>query len=341
MTPPIVVRDITDREQWERFVISLHPNTFLHSWNWREAQEKIGERVMTIGAFSGSDLVGVALGIAVQARRGRILFCPHGPLTRSYAGPDVMRALLGELKRRAKGDGSVCLRVSPVMTPKEGEAFFRGEGFRSAPTHMHAERMWVLRLEPEEDRLLAEMRKTTRNLVRRAERDGVTVRFSTDADDINTFTDLYQETATREHFVPFSRPFLEAEFAAFVGKNQGFLAFAEHNGTPLASALVITHGGTGFYHQGASSRRHPKIPAPYLLQWRIIQKLKESGHTRYNFWGIAPENTPNHPWAGLTLFKEGFGGEVAEYLHAQDLPLRPGYWITYVVELLRKKKRGL
>ena len=61
----------------------------------------------------------------------------------------------------------------------------------------------------------------------------------------------------------------------------------------------------------------------------------------YNFWGVVPESEKNHPWAGLSLFKKGFGGKEKEYVKTQDYILSPMYWLTYIFEELRKRKRRL
>ena len=65
------------------------------------------------------------------------------------------------------------------------------------------------------------------------------------------------------------------------------------------------------------------------------------GCNYYNFWGIAPPDKPKHPWAGLSVFKKGFGGFEEAYLHAQDFPISPKYYLNYVVERVRKWRRKL
>ncbi|MBI1888387.1 MAG: peptidoglycan bridge formation glycyltransferase FemA/FemB family protein, partial [Candidatus Spechtbacteria bacterium] len=116
---------------------------------------------------------------------------------------------------------------------------------------------------------------------------------------------------------------------------------AWYNNEPLASAIVVFYGNSAFYHHGASSSIYPKIPAPYLLQWRAILEAKKRGKKLYNFWGIIRDTGKKHPWAGITLFKKGFGGFQTDYLHAQDLPLSWKYWPSWVIETLRKKRRNL
>jgi lipid II:glycine glycyltransferase (peptidoglycan interpeptide bridge formation enzyme) len=115
----------------------------------------------------------------------------------------------------------------------------------------------------------------------------------------------------------------------------------KYKGEVISSSMIIFWQDTAFYHQGASSLKHPKIPVSYLLQWETIKEAKKRNLNLYNFWGIAPEGRKSHPWAGLTLFKKGFGGYVKKYVETQDLPLSQRYWLTFVFESLRRIKRDL
>jgi len=334
------IREITDKTVWENFVVNQKPNTFLHGWNWGEMQTSLGEKVVRYGCYENEVLTGIAMGITVTAKRGKFLFCPHGPIVLNN-NTEQREALFLALKKFALENGLAFLRTSPLELNSDSNlALYKKIGMRPAPIHMHAETMWVLDIKPTEEELMKGMRKTTRNLVRRAERDGVTIRISRDARDLDMFEQTYKETADRENFVGFSRKYLEAEFSALVNDRQVFLAFAEYQSDVISTALITVYGNTGFYHQGASTRKHAKVPGAYLLQWEIIRELKRLGKDRYNFWGIAPTDNPKHPWAGLSLFKQGFGGYQEDYLHAQDLPLKPSYWLTYIIEQIRRKKRG-
>ena len=79
-----------------------------------------------------------------------------------------------------------------------------------------------------------------------------------------------------------------------------------------------------------------------MLQWEAIVEAKKRGSEIYDFWGYAdPVKDPNHPYAGPTLFKMGFGGYVDKYVKTQDFVISPKYWINYIIEVSRKIKRGL
>ncbi|NIP32988.1 peptidoglycan bridge formation glycyltransferase FemA/FemB family protein, partial [Candidatus Saccharibacteria bacterium] len=101
--------------------------------------------------------------------------------------------------------------------------------------------------------------------------------------------------------------------------------FAEYKGKVIAANLMIFWGNTVLYLHGASSRDHKNVMAPYLLHWELIKRAKADGYKYYDFWGIAPPDSPNHPWAGITRFKKGFGGTEVKYPGTFDLAINK-FW---------------
>lgn len=348
----IFCQEITDKQVWDDFVTSQPSHTFLHSWAWGEFNEAMGDTVWRLGIYSppyeggargGSrELIAAALVIKVHAKRGNFLFVPHGPLLlQGYGGQAILKILVEELRKIATHEKVSFIRISPLLeNTEENRGLFKQFGFRPAPIHTHAETTWTLDLAPSEDDLLKGMRKTTRNLIRRAIREGVEVRMATREEDVEIFNTLYQETVSKHHFTPFSLAYLKKQVVILAKKRGVEIFTAWHKNEPLASAIVVFYGNSAFYHHGASVPS--KIPAAYLLQWEAILEAKRRGHKFYNFWGIIKEDAPlNHPWQGITLFKKGFGGFQTSYLHAQDLPLSPMYWVNWAIETARKKKRNL
>ncbi|MBU0497410.1 MAG: hypothetical protein KKG04_05580, partial [Candidatus Thermoplasmatota archaeon] len=66
-----------------------------------------------------------------------------------------------------------------------------------------------------------------------------------------------------------------------------------------------------------------------------------------SYWGIVPEDkmiSPilkrKHPFAGVTTFKTGFGGQEFDLLPCQDLKISNKYHITRVIETVRRIRRG-
>lgn len=337
---------IKDPVAWNNFVTACTPNTFLHAWEWGQVQKAAGEDVRYLGWFSPSgegEIEGVALVIVVNARRGRHYLVPHGPLTADPAMfPKFLTELISYLHESAPHDHTVALRIAPLLlnTPDQ-QQLFKNHHFRPAPLHIHAELTWVLDLNAPAEQLLANMRKTTRHAISKAEQAGITCEIITDPIvALDRFWPLYQQTQQRHRFVVWPRKMVEAQLNFFSATSSIFSVIARLNNEDVAAAILPHFGPTVFYYHGASRKLTSNLPATQLLQWTTIQEAKRRGATQYNFWGIAPANEPNHPFAGITTFKKGFGGREIDYLHAQDLPLTIGYWKLWAVDTYRKLRRG-
>lgn len=300
---------------WDKFITSQPDYTFLQSWNWGEFQKMMGEKVWR---FKKTWQV-----FTVTARRGKFLFFPHMTKLNN----------INFLKDLAKKENCSFIRVSPWLEDNEkNRNYFKKLDFRPAPVMMHAEETWLVPLDKSEEEIFAHMRKTHRNLIRRAEKEGVEIFQSSD---LSYLSDLQNLAAKRHNFVPFSKEYLEKEVAAF--GQDAVLFLGKHHNEILSAALIIFYGRFAFYYQSGS--KISNVPVNYLLQWEVIKEAKKRGCTIYNLWGVTAENKTNA--SGLLTFKSGFGGYQKKYLHAQDLILSPRYWLTYFLEKIPRNWRVL
>lgn len=334
------VEEITDKKEWEEFLLqfSVETTPFFQSWDWGEVQKKIGHSIYRFGLFEDGKLLGIALSVEIKARRGHYLHLRHAPVVGNYK--ENFDFLFDEIKSYAKKLKCDFIRVSPLFPEtEEVREFFKNRGFRNAAIHnMDAENAWVLSLEESEEQILAGMRKTTRYLVKKAKTFPIEVSSSSSEADFKAFMDLYNETSRRHGFVPHRG--LSEEFKVFTKEKEAILFVARFEGKVISGILIVYYGNQAVYHHGASSDMHKEVPAAYLLQWEAIREAKKQGKKIYNFWGVVPENKPNHPWRGLTLFKTGFGGNRLNFVHAQDYPLNYNYWKTHAIETITKKRKG-
>jgi len=187
------------------------------------------------------------------------------------------------------------------------------------------------------------MRKTTRYLVQKAQKDkDIEIVKSYDINDIEIFNKMHLEVVKTQKFVPFSLEYFKKEFQAFLPDSQIAIFFAKYKGQIIAASYEIFWSGVGFYHHAALLPPYKKLPVSYLLQWESIKEAKNRGCKVYDFWGqIDPFKHPKHPYAGPTLFKMGFGGQTHEYVKTQDFIISQKYWINYIIETVRRMKRGL
>ena len=359
----MTIRHATDPAAWETFVGAQCYASFLQSWTMGEVYRDIGQEPIRLVAEENGTVIGACQAIVVPARRGKHLMVQYGPLVRDEA---TMLALLDAVKDEARSRGCSFIRVSPFWLEHDPLATgLRTHGAVDSPMHLLSEYTWYIPLKTSDcwageavsgtkrtpEDILSGMRKTTRNLVGRAEREGVTVAASENPlEDLETYFALQEETRKRHHFVPYRASYIRAQVKHFAPKGQALVYVARYQGEVVAASVHMSYAGITSYHHGASTHKHAKIPASYLLQWTAIRDALTRGDDIYNFWGIAPRRVqddgkeviinPKHPFAGVTTFKTGFGGKPLPLTHCADIPLGSGYKLTRAFELFRKWKRG-
>jgi lipid II:glycine glycyltransferase (peptidoglycan interpeptide bridge formation enzyme) len=330
-----------DKGEWESFLLSNSPHTFLQSWYWGEVRQAMGSKIFRWGIEKRGKLEAVCLIIKEEARRGPYLLVPAGPVM-NWDNEDIRSFFLDEIIKLARKENVWFIRLrpeledSPLWTKR-----LRRWGFFPSPMHVHAENTWVLEIDKNDEELLTGMRKSTRYLVRKSLKLGFSLNISDDPQEASLLYKLQQKTAQRHSFVGFSEKLFFNEIKFFGKDNLAKVFVCNYKRKPLAAAIIVFYGNSAYYHYSGSVSEYNKLPFSYFLQWMIIQEAKKRKLKFYNFWGIAPNDDPSHRFAGVTLFKTGFGGKRVNWLHAQDFPLTPLYWVTFIFETLRHFYRRL
>lgn len=347
MTTDLTIDYCTDREQWENFVLSRPEANFLQSFSWGAFQETLGKKVYRLLVMEQGVPTAGSLVVVERAKRGTHLTAAGGPL---LTDPQVdlgrahqqLQLLNATLKQIAHQEQALFVRIRPQLTATPAVLRLLDQnGWQPAPMHLTADLTLQLDLTKSEEELMAQMRKNTRYDIRRAQKLGITVRQSTNTADMAEFYRHQLELAHKQNFIPFSQTFLTNQFTEFASHNQAVLFHAYQDQVLLASAFVIFYNQEAVYHYGISTAANAKLPGSYACQWAAIKTAKARGCNRYNFWGIAPEDQPQHRFAGVSLFKRGFGGQEIQYAPAHDLATSRLYPLVALFENWRKHKRGL
>ncbi len=336
-----------------------HPQADLHqTWQWGEFQAQIpgrGKFWVVVVENKNNEIIASALVILQTFPfKKSWLFCPRGPLLSEHH-PEATTLLFQKIQEIAHTEQSVFLRLEP---PKNFTLPLNANPkFRPAHAHHQPENTLFLDLNLTEPDLLKQMKPKGRYNIKVAQKHGVSICIAENTpEDFAKFQDLLAQTSTRDHFGVHNISYYQ-KLINTLGATQAKLYFAElpssENSSPsttlsqqskhsssslcLAAALVVYFKDTAIYYFGASSNQHRNTMAPYLLHWKIIQDAKKQGYKTYDFFGIAPENEPNHPWSSVTEFKLKFGGQRFDYPKAIELVYKP---LWYVLVKLAKKLRN-
>ena len=160
----------------------------------------------------------------------------------------------------------------------------------------------------------AEIRKRLdgkwRNQLNGAERAGLTLTEGTGLELYDQFKALYDEMMSRKQF---ETSVDVDEFRCIQQRlpepQKMQIMISSRDGVPLTGLVATSVGDTGIYLLGATSNEGMKSKGSYLLQWLMMNRLKERGCRWYDLGGINPDTNP-----GVYHFKQGMGGQECRQL---------------------------
>ncbi|MCF6276841.1 MAG: peptidoglycan bridge formation glycyltransferase FemA/FemB family protein [Candidatus Magasanikbacteria bacterium] len=317
------VKICENKSEWNKNLESK--SEFLQVYQWGEFKKKAGENILRIQVLDGEKVVNQFQGVVQNLKFIKYLYLP-----RISANRKEMQLLFEFLKKK----GFSFVRIEYIE--KKVKTKFKAKKIKNR----QPENTWILNLKNSEEDLQKEMHSKTRYNIRLASKKGVEIR---ESKDIDIFWNLVEKTSARQKIKSHSKNYY-AEMLQLSFVKQ-YVAYLE--GVPVASNLIVEWGDMTTYLHGASDYEYRKVMSPYKLQWDVIQKAKENGFEKYDFWGTAPaekegsgeeKNCSNgwcwnefHSWAGVTRFKVGFGGKPKNYPEAVDVVFSGFKYFLYKV----------
>ena len=313
----------------------------MQSWAWSIFKESDGQKILRLGIFDDQKLCAGTIVYYVPSSLGAsALELPHGPVLpwhdekKSSAAMKMIRA---ELEKIAQDVQSPLARLEPFMTSPLPS--YMGKTIR-APLDLIPTPTLLISLNHSDEKILAGMTAKGRYNVRLAQKKGVDVFCSPTEEAIHDFYRLFELTFTRHNFSGEPQTFFEKMRLALQSRNMIKIYFARYRGMLLAAAIVIFYGERATYLYGGSLPFFSSAMAAYALHWQMMQDAREAGCQKYDFYGIAPEGQPFHPYAKFSQFKLRFGGERINTIGAQDIYFYPqlaNMWIKSLENINTKE----
>jgi lipid II:glycine glycyltransferase (peptidoglycan interpeptide bridge formation enzyme) len=247
---------------------------------------------------------------------GPRLYCPYGPLVTSG---DRLDAALAGLAGLAKEVGVTYVRIEPVGAVSA--ASLAGRGLRPSPRNNQPALTWVKDLDGTTDELLGGMYKSNRVRYRSAAANGLSFHTSTAPSDVDFFLAMVHEVATRTGIQPHPDDYYRTMARTLMPRGAMTLYLARHEGDPVAGVLALDSPVVRYTTHSGSFPVARKLHAASPLRTQIILDAHAAGQRQVDFWGVAPADQPDHPWAGFSKFKRSFGGRYHEYAGTWDMPV--------------------
>ena len=153
-------------KKWREVVKEFPEANFLQSPSYAKMNELLVNKVI-FEDFGGA---GHALMIVRDAKRGRYLEIPCGPLL-DWGNKSAVKVAFEKISEIGKREKCVFVRIRPQLG-KEAQnlRILEGLGLKPSPMHLAAEHTVMIDLRGSEDEMLSKMRRQTRYEVRRAQK---------------------------------------------------------------------------------------------------------------------------------------------------------------------------
>lgn len=269
---------------------------------------------------------------------GKFWYLPKGP---EILSTDDLFNVLKELKLFAQKHNVFAIRIEPELIISDQSTLAKNGLIKSSPIIPNPSTI-TLNISDNLEKILTELPQKGRYAIKRAERDGVTVkRVESTGKNCKIMYKLLQETAEGQFGIR-NYEYFKTFWQRFENANLGQLFFAYYEDQIVAGAYAVTLGTKSTYKDGASIRKRTAYGASHLLQWEVIKWAKEKGSLLHDFCGSPPSdeiNNPDHKHYGVGLFKTAFNKTVTDYIGCYDYVINPKkyqLWIKFGEKVARR-----
>lgn len=326
----MITRILYDEEKTEYNQLIKHP---VQTWEWGDFQIGEGHKIYRLGVFDNNKMVS-AYSISFHQ-------IPHteysvGTILR---GPDIDEEMLKNVRKIAIDEKAIFVKFEPDVYQKTfdvnnnpttltGNLSF--SNLEISPKVAFYPYSYVVDLTKSEDDLLAAMHSKTRYNIRIANRYGVKVYEKTDDAGFKTYLDLLFETTKRQGFYLHSRSYHENLWKTLKPTSMVHIMFSEYQGQVLSAFMLFTLKDKLFYPYGSSKFEHKEVMAQNLLMWEVIKFGKSLKLKKFDMWGsLGPDAKEGDNGYGFHRFKQGYGGQLVQFVGTYDLVVNPQLYKLY------------
>lgn len=308
--------DNADEDKWESYLDLFEDASLYQTWSY-------GKNFP--GGRNISHMVLKRSGAVLALAQARILTLPFlqrgiayvfwGPVwQRKGFTPDkrILSAILKAMHHEYVKKRKLLLRIVPGLPGADENEFgkiFKPPFYEKNETY-RPQMTTVVNLEASLPEIRNRFHHKWRNRLNVAERNELEVLEGTGEDLFLMFRNLYMELLLMKE-IP-----VEADIDNFIKiqselpeKHKMRIFICTSQGRAIAGLVGSLLGVTGICLLAAANREGRELLGTYLLQWKLINWLKENRARRYDLGGIDPEKNP-----GGYRFKSGLGGKDLQFL---------------------------
>ncbi len=323
------ITDAIEDPRWDSFVRGIEGGHHVQTSMWAQVKASLGWKTIRLLASSEGRIVGGAQVLTHgYPLIGSVGYVTKGPLS-SMEG--LTEELIDELIWISRDYRLRFLAVQPPNNAHPMASLLAAKGFEASNMETTPVGSILIDLAMEEDRILAQTKRQTRQNINRGIREGVEISEGTGAD-MKTFYRLYTETAGRQGFLPYKIDYFETMRRVLEPSGSFKLLFAKYRGEPVSVLLLVPFRDTVIAKTLGWSGLYRDVRPNETLFWGAIRWAKANGYRFFDLEGIDPAGAkmalngqplPDHVIHSPDQLKYGFGGTVTLYPEPYELASSP------------------
>ncbi len=315
--------DESNKDEYNQVV--SHP---LQSFEWGEFREKTGVKVIRRALVKNGEIID---GFTLTVHK-----IPRLPYTIGYLpkGNKPNEQIISELKKIGKENNCIFIQLEPNLVGQ-----LNLSDLKPAAHPLFTKYSFVLDISKTEEELLKNMHPKTRYNIKVAQKHNIEIVEDNSKESFEEYLKLTKETTKRQAFYAHT-PFYHKTLFETLSKKSDSNSLSYHllkavyrpdkNPVNLTSWVLFVFHDALYYPYGASNRLHRETMASNLMAWEAIKFGKKLGLKTFDMWGaLGQDPDKNDPWYGFHRFKEGYGGNLVEFVGSYDLIINPALYKGY------------
>jgi lipid II:glycine glycyltransferase (peptidoglycan interpeptide bridge formation enzyme) len=317
-----------DAEQWNRLAATFDFSHPLNAYGWGRVREVDGWKpsYLIVRGHAPGEARGLFMVLTkkIPWTGLSIMYAQKGPLCDPH-DEETLSLVVSHVRKMARENGSIFLRIDPNLHEEfytDGDDIFVSHGF------IHLDHRWSFWNSPRDvyridltkaddtEALLNTITRDARRCVRKAAKEGVTIRSAETLDELKSFYTVFSHFTVNKGFMCRQYRYQEALWNEFVSKGDGRLFLCMYQGEIIGGLICLMFGGKCLAMHMGTPPQYNRLQTYYAYVWESIRWAKERGCRWYSFRGVG--TTPSQEF-----FKRKFGPEVVPLVGYYDLPLRP------------------
>lgn len=317
----------------EKKLYNSHARHPVQTWEWGEFQKSQGHHIYRLADFDGDKMKS-----SYTVSFHRIPKTPYSVGT-MLRGPQPSSEMISSLQKIGHQENALFIKLEPDVIQK---TYSSTDQSVTLPINMDFPKLvvspkiafypfsYVVDLTKTEDELLSLMHSKTRYNIKVANRHGVKVQEMTNDEGFEIYLKLLFETTKRQGFYLHSRQYHRDLWKILKPTKTVHIMIASYNDYALAAFMLFTCHDRLFYPYGASTEVHREVMAPTLLMWECVKLGQSLGLKSFDMWGsLGPDAKETDIGYGFHRFKQGFGGQLVQFVGTYDLVINPPLYQIY------------